>query len=70
MMTIFQIKSIGGDRMQIFNEKLDFANNDKMHSADNPSFPYIRDKGFELFIEKYVRENLYDIVEDVLCGAI
>lgn len=70
MMAIFQIKLIGGDGMQVFNEKLGLANNAEISTADEPRFANMSDKYFELFVEEYIRENLLDLVDDVICGAI
>ena len=56
--------------MQGFDEKLDLAYNAKASDNDNPHITETIDWNFELFVEEYVRENLLDFVDDVLCGVI
>ena len=56
--------------MQVFNEKLGLANNSEISTTEGPCFTHRGDKYFEFFVEEYVRENLRDLVDDVLCGAI
>lgn len=70
MMSIFNEKIQRGDMMQGFDEKLDLAYNAKASDNDNPHITETIDWNFELFVEEYVRENLLDFVDDVLCGVI
>ena len=70
MMSIFNEKIQRGDMMHGFNEKLDLVDNAKASDIDNPHSSETIDWNFELFVEEYVRENLLDFVDDVLCGVI
>ncbi len=70
MRSIFNEKIQRGDMMHGFDEKLDLAGNAKASDIDNPHISETFDWNFELFVEEYVRENLLDFVDDVLCGVI
>lgn len=70
MMSMFQKELIRGDGMQVYNEESWLANNSLISDTDEPRFAHMSDKYFELFVEEYIRENLHDLLEDVLCGAI